>query len=67
MKRIHRVLALLVLTALMVAMVAMAGATSAFGNVPTEAASDTASAGAVEGIGDADAGEIHAHAGGSLD
>ncbi len=58
MKRMHRVVALLVITALMVVIVAMAGAPSAFGD--TKAA-------AVPGIADAHAGKAAAEGGGSLD
>ncbi len=51
MKRTHRVVALLVITALMVVMVAMAGATSAFGEetfATTEPVTDAHAAGGVE-------------------
>ncbi len=58
MKRMHRVVALLVITALMVMIVAMAGTPSAFGDTK---------AGAVKGIADAHAGKAAAEAGGSLD
>lgn len=58
MKRIHRLVTLLVISALMAVIVAMAAAPSAFGDV---------SAAAAQGIGDAHAGEAVAEAGGSLD
>ncbi len=56
-RRIHRVVALLVLTALMGVLV---GTPSAFG-------ADAPQAAAVKGIGDADAANVSAHGGGSLD
>ena len=58
MKRMHRVVALLIISALMAVIVAMAGAPSAFGD---------AKAAAVKGIADAHAGKAVAEAGGSLD
>lgn len=59
-RRIHRVVALLVLTALMGVLGVLVGTPSAFG-------ADAPQAAAVKGIGDADAANVSAHGGGSLD
>jgi heme A synthase len=59
-RRIHRVVALLVLTALMGVLGVMVGTPSAFG-------ADAPGAAAVKGIADADAADTKSHGGGSLE